>query len=254
MTDVASSLFAKFDILHAHNLWWTESAQTFAALPEFRRDVFDDLYADVRQLPQMVSVTGPPRVGKSTLLQQCIQQLTKDAPDPEAQARRIVYFSMQAPGLEIPGFNQEKFFNELVAAAVQASKGGQTYSFLDEIQRFPRWELYSKKFYDLKTPVRFVVSGSASAPIFKKSRESLLGRLKNFHVLPFSLREWWSCPETGNLSPSGEPANSIDKVLAKAGRMFQSADATRSLGGSRNVGCKLTAAVYFLPISCQISR
>ena len=28
----------------------------------------------------------------------------------------------------------------------------------------------------------------------------------------------------------------------------------RSLGGRRNVGCKLTAAVYFWPISCQISR
>ena len=28
----------------------------------------------------------------------------------------------------------------------------------------------------------------------------------------------------------------------------------RSLGGRRNVGCKLTAAVYFSPISCQISR
>ena len=64
--------------------------------------------------------------------------------------------------------------------------------FLDEIQRFPRWELYLKKFYDLKTPVRFVVSGSASAPIFKKSRESLLGRVKDFHVLPFSFREWTS--------------------------------------------------------------
>ena len=29
---------------------------------------------------------------------------------------------------------------------------------------------------------------------------------------------------------------------------------TRSLGGRRNVGCKLTAAVYFSPMSCQISR
>ena len=28
---------------------------------------------------------------------------------------------------------------------------------------------------------------------------------------------------------------------------------SRSLGGRRNVGCKLTAAVYFSPISCQIS-
>lgn len=192
MPAISSSLFAKFDILQAYNLWWGDLAHAFAGLPEFRRDVFNELYADVQQLPQMVSVTGPRRVGKSTLLQQCIQQLIKDAPDPQAQASRIVYFSMQDPGLEIPGFNQDKFFNELVATAVEVSKGGVTYLFLDEIQRFPRWELYLKKFYDLKTPVRFVVSGSASAPIFKKSRESLLGRVKDFHVLPFSFREWLS--------------------------------------------------------------
>ncbi len=189
MPEITSSLFAKHAILQAYNLWWGDFEHAFVGLPEFRRDVFDELYADVKQLPQMVSVTGPRRVGKSTLLQQCIRQLIKDAPDPQAQANRIVYFSMQDPGLEIPGFNQDKFFNELVATAVEASRGGVTYLFLDEIQRFPRWELYLKKFYDLKTPVRFVVSGSASAPIFKKSRESLLGRVKDFHVLPFSFRE-----------------------------------------------------------------
>lgn len=190
MSESTPSLFAKFEILQAYNLWWQDLGTAFAGLPEFRRDVFDELYSDVKQLPQMVSVTGPRRVGKSTLLQQCIQQLIRDAPDPQAQAKRIVYFSMQDPGLEIPGFNQDQFFNALVATAVDASKGGVTYLFLDEIQRFPRWELYLKKFYDLKTPVRFVVSGSASAPIFKKSRESLLGRVKDFHVLPFSFREW----------------------------------------------------------------
>ena len=190
MSESPPSLFAKFEILQAYNLWWQDLAHAFVGLPEFRRDVFDELYADVKQLPQMVSVTGPRRVGKSTLLQQCIQQLISDAPDPQAQANRIVYFSMQDPGLEIPGFNQDQFFNALVATAVEASKDGVTYLFLDEVQRFPRWELYLKKFYDLKTPVRFVVSGSASAPIFKKSRESLLGRIKDFHVLPFSFREW----------------------------------------------------------------
>ena len=72
MTDITSSFFAKFDILHAYNLWWGESSQAFTGLPEFRRDVFDHLYADVKQLPQMVSVTRPRRVGKSILLQQCI--------------------------------------------------------------------------------------------------------------------------------------------------------------------------------------
>jgi uncharacterized protein len=191
MTDSISSdlpnRFADFDILKPYNLWWAGAA---VDVPDFRRDVFDVLYADVKSLPQMVSVTGPRRVGKSTLLLQCIKQLIADAPDGPAQAQRIVYFSMQDPGLELPGFNQDKFFNDLVAAAVVASQQGTTYLFLDEIQRFPRWELYLKKYYDLKTPVRIVVSGSASTPIFKKSRESLLGRIKDFHVLPFSFREW----------------------------------------------------------------
>lgn len=186
-----SSSLADFEILRPYNPWWQDITTAFAQLPAFRRDVFDELYADVRNLPQMVSVTGPRRVGKSTLLLQCIQQLIKDARNPKVQAARIAYFSMQDPALELPGFNQDKFFNELVATARSLAKDGPVYLFLDEIQRFPRWELYLKKFYDLKTPVRFVVSGSASTPIFRKSRESLLGRIKDFHVLPFSYREWY---------------------------------------------------------------
>lgn len=210
--DMGTSLvnpFAAFPVLRPYNPWWYEPGQAFAGVPAFRRDVFDELYADVRQLPQMVSITGPRRVGKSTLLLQCIQQLIADAADGPAQARRIVYFSMQDPGLELPGFDVDSFFNDLVAAAAHVAQQGPTYLFLDEIQRFPRWELYLKKFYDLKTPVRFIVSGSASAPIFKKSRESLLGRIKDYHVLPFSFREWigvhWSKLPNAMVGPNGKP-------------------------------------------------
>ncbi len=219
MSDDLSSIFAQFPILQPYNPWWADVSTAFTGLPEFRRDVFDALYADVRSLPQMVSVTGPRRVGKSTLLQQCIQQLIADAPDPAAQARRIVYFSMQDPGLELPGFNQDRFFNELMAAATEAARAGTTYLFLDEIQRFPRWELYLKKFYDLKTPVRFVVSGSASTPIFRKSRESLLGRIKDFHVLPFSFREWWFVHREERFPPAYP--HHLGKLFADLGRAVQ---------------------------------
>lgn len=64
------------------------------------------------------------------------------------------------------------------------------YFFLDEIQRLPRWELFLKKYYDLKFPARFIISGSASSPIFRSSQESLLGRIKDRHLLPFSFREF----------------------------------------------------------------
>lgn len=222
MSDAPQTL-PDFALMAPYNPWWSGLDTAFAGLPAFRRDVFDDLYADVRQLPQMVSVTGPRRVGKSTLLQQCIQQLIADAPDGTAQARRIAYFSMQDPALELPGFDADRWFNQLVAVAAQQAKDGPVYLFLDEIQRFPRWELYLKKFYDLRTPVRFVVSGSASTPIFRKSRESLLGRIKDFHVLPFSFREWMAVHgffkdaqlvrQLGNVYATWEPSELADELV-----------------------------------------
>lgn len=216
-----------FALMAPYNPWWGDLDSAFDGLPAFRRDVFDDLYADVRQLPQMVSVTGPRRVGKSTLLQQCIQQLIADAPDGPAQARRIAYFSLQDPALELPGFDADRWFNQLVAVAAQQAKDGPVYLFLDEIQRFPRWELYLKKFYDLRTPVRFVVSGSASTPIFRKSRESLLGRIKDFHVLPFSFREWFFIGQTWRGSDALlQGAFLASNWLHRTGRELASRDAT----------------------------
>ncbi|MFZ2300514.1 MAG: ATP-binding protein [Gallionella sp.] len=178
----------QYSFLDAYNPWWSDGETAFAGVPEFHRDVFDDLYTDIQRLPQMISVTGPRRVGKSTLLKQCIRKLIQE--HGAEQAQRIVYFTMDDPALLLPHANMDRFFEDLVAEFAKRAKDGAVYLFLDEIQKFPRWELYLKKHYDLKTPVRFVVSGSASAPIFRKSRESLLGRIHDYQVLPFSFREY----------------------------------------------------------------
>ena len=178
----------QYPFLDTYNPWWDDGEAAFAGLPEFHRDVFDDLYADIQRLPQMISVTGPRRVGKSTLLKQCIRKLIQE--HGAAQAQRIVYFTMDDPALLLPHVDMDRFFEDLVAEFAKRAKDGAVYLFLDEIQKFPCWELYLKKHYDLKTPVRFVVSGSASAPIFRKSRESLLGRIHDYQVLPFSFREF----------------------------------------------------------------
>ena len=183
--------------LHPYSPWLLATPNglnaVFASLPAYKREAYAGIYADVKALPQMVSVTGPRRVGKTTLLRQCIAQIVRTADNPLAQAQRVAYYSMDDPALSLPGADADAFFNQLVAVAANMAQDGSglpVYLFLDEIQRFARWELYLKKFYDLNTPVRFVVSGSASGPIFRKSRESLLGRIKDFHVLPFSFREW----------------------------------------------------------------
>lgn len=181
------NLLQKYPFLLVYNPWWEEGERVFDGLPTFQRDVYEAFCQDVERLPQIISVTGPRRVGKSTLLKQCIRKLVVE--NGIEQAARLAYFTFDEPALYIPGFDLDKFFNDLVSEFALRAKGGPAYLFLDEIQKFPRWELYLKKFHDLNTPVRFVISGSASAPIFRKSLESLLGRIKAYRMLPFSFRE-----------------------------------------------------------------
>jgi predicted AAA+ superfamily ATPase len=174
-------------LLSPYNPWWSDSQESyFSDLPGFHRPVFSTLMKDLRDIPQMISITGPRRIGKSTLLQQMIQSLLKDGVKPE----RIIYYSFDDPALVTQHVKMDELMDALMKEALKQRQGESTYLFLDEIQRLERWELFLKKYYDLKYPVRTVISGSASSPIFKKSRESLLGRIKDYHLLPFSFREY----------------------------------------------------------------
>ncbi len=172
-------------LLTPYNPWWDKAAGWTVDLPDYQRPVVHDVLADLRELPQIVSITGPRRVGKSTAVWHVIQHLVeRDATDP----RRIVYYSFDDPALIADESLQRTIFDALIERFKPL--GRPLYFFLDEIQRFPRWELHLKKAYDLKQPVRFVISGSASSPIFRSSQETLLGRIKDRHLLPFSFREY----------------------------------------------------------------
>jgi predicted AAA+ superfamily ATPase len=163
-------------------------------VPDFRRTVFKSLVADLDAIQQMIAITGPRRVGKSTLLQQLVIHLL----DRGVPTSNILYYSFDDPAIYRHGHSGEDIIESIMAWAVECES--PVYVFLDEIQVLERWELYLKKYYDLKYPVRIVVSGSASSPIFKKSRESLLGRVKDYHVLPFSFREFLSYRLSTSLS------------------------------------------------------
>ena len=135
----------------------------------------------------MISVTGPRRTGKTVLLHQVIADLIRGG----VPRDRVLFCSLDDPALGAAGRQPGEFLDALARHASALGKSSDPfYFFLDEIQRFERWELHVKKIYDLETPVRIVFSGSASSPIFRKSRESLLGRVKDHHILPFSFREF----------------------------------------------------------------
>ncbi len=172
-------------LLAPYNPWWKLDSQWDDALPDYQRPIVAEVLADLRDVPQIISITGPRRVGKSTAVKHVITHLiSRQAIDP----RQILYFSFDDPELFADETLQRRIFDQLVERF--ASRPQPIYFFLDEIQRLPRWELYLKKSYDLKRPIHFVVSGSASSPIFRSSQETLLGRIKDRHLLPFSFREY----------------------------------------------------------------
>ncbi len=172
-------------ILTPYNPWWLEDNEWQQSLPAYERPVVRSIIDDLEQVGQVISVTGPRRVGKSTALMQVISRLIKDK---RIDSSRILYFSFDDPEVFASQQTQKVIFDSLMKRVKRS--GDRFYFFLDEIQRLPRWELFIKKYYDLKYPVRFVISGSASSPIFRSSRESLLGRVNAHHLLSFSFREY----------------------------------------------------------------
>ncbi|MBI3194541.1 MAG: ATP-binding protein [Ignavibacteriae bacterium] len=213
-------------IFRPYNPWWSDPTSSLGDIPKFHRPIFELLVSEIDLIPQILSITGPRRIGKSTLLQQLIRHFISQGVAPQ----RIVYYSFDDPSLIAQKIKVDELIDSTMKMVVKRESKDPTYLFLDEIQRLDRWELYLKKYYDLKYPIRVVISGSASSPIFKKSRESLLGRVKDYHLLPFSFREFVLyflrenqelCDEVNELSEAGkraqgmfteDPAVQVDKV------------------------------------------
>lgn len=183
-------------------------------VPEFHRPVFEGLLSDLQDVEQMISVTGPRRVGKSTLLKQLVQHLIQVEKIPP---ENVWYYSFDDPAL----YRGPNVAADVIEGLMEhmSQLEGEAFLFLDEIQTLDRWELYLKKYYDLKYDVRIVVSGSASSPIFKKSRESLLGRVKDYHVLPFSFREYLLYQLRGDTS----------SILAEMDNLIETADELKGM-------------------------
>ena len=157
-------------------------------MPDYQRPVVREVLSDIEELSQIISITGPRRVGKTTALRQVICYLLDKL---DIAPAHILYFSFDDPEVYGSEDLQRVIFDKLIER-MKVDFGDRTlrYFFLDEIQRLPKWELYLKRYYDLKFPVRFIISGSASSAIFRQSQESLLGRIKDRHLLPFSFREY----------------------------------------------------------------
>ena len=173
-------------LLGIYNPWWQGGQASFEGLATYERPVFHSIVHDLTTLRQILAITGPRRVGKTTLLRQIVRKFLKEG----KPAKQLVYYSLDDPALFRPGVDPGALIEKVILELRKRAENEKVILLLDEVQRLPRWELFLKKYYDLEYPIHFIISGSASSPIFKKSRESLLGRVKDYHVLPFSFSEY----------------------------------------------------------------
>lgn len=179
--------------LKGWNPWWQEGPQGIGrfGVPEFKRE----LYAQIRDIyhrrQQAVSIVGMRQVGKTTVMHQCIKELLEKGVPPA----HIFFISFEDSYLSTQ-YDGAMLFERVIEAYAAgvlkediASTRAELYFFFDEVHRLPNWARSLKSYYDKHTPIAFMVSGSASFGMQKGKGDSLLGRMTEFTLYPFSFRE-----------------------------------------------------------------
>ncbi|MGV8152225.1 MAG: ATP-binding protein [Candidatus Nanoarchaeia archaeon] len=166
--------------LEEFNHWWTsEKVDPNLALP-FKRDIYPEIekHLDKRFI---LALVGLRRVGKTTTMYQLIQKLI----DANIDKTNILFFSFDEISAKL---NQVlETYKEIHSKDIRTEK---IYIFLDEIQKFEGWENELKKYYDLYPKLKFIISGSESLFIRKKTKETLAGRIFEFTLTPFTFKEY----------------------------------------------------------------
>jgi|CXWL01.1.fsa_nt_gi predicted AAA+ superfamily ATPase len=179
--------------LKGWNPWWQEGPQGIArfGVPEYKRELFDPIRDIYYRRQQAVSIVGMRQVGKTTIMHQCIKELLERGVPPVHIffiSFEDSYLSTQYP-LEMLFERVVEEYAESVLKEDIATTRQELYFFFDEVHRLPNWAKSIKSYYDRHTPIAFMVSGSASFGMQKGKGESLLGRMTEFTLYPFSFRE-----------------------------------------------------------------
>ena len=174
--------------LHKINRWWATGEVDKSFLYQIVRDEWREIEARLYER-RIISLIGPRRVGKSTLIYQTIDYLLKSGVDP----RNIILFSGDEPGLFSNKETIHDILNDYAKEVLHQNFEAlehQTYIFIDEIHFIDDWQLYLKSLYDRHHRIKFIISGSSSTHLFEDSRESMMGRMDDIYILPLGMGQF----------------------------------------------------------------
>jgi len=170
-------------VLRGYNRWW----ETGRIPDDFAKPVKRFAYFEAKQsfehatIRRHVILTGPRRVGKSTIMYQTI----KDILIANVPPKNIMYVSFDHPLLKISEIDRilKVFVNNIAL-------GETIYLFLDEIQYAHDWNGWLKTIYDNHPSYRVMATGSASPVLSDKMPESGVGRWVQIKIPTLSFYEY----------------------------------------------------------------
>lgn len=135
--------------------------------------IYTTLIAEqLRQYRQMVFLSGPRQVGKTTVGKEIATNYLSWEDD---QIRRAIKAGQRAV-VEVAGLAKLTAKAPIVA--------------FDEIHKYSHWKQFLKGFYDVySNDIKIIVTGSARLDIYKRGGDSMMGRYFPYRMHPFSVAE-----------------------------------------------------------------
>lgn len=161
------------DVLKDLNPWWETGRLRRSPPPYLRRGVPDLLERMLAPRGLIEVVRGPRQVGKTTAVEQIIQQILKKPVRPTDVL--FVRFDQEILRESQGGLLPIVRWFESRVRGRPFERGRTSYIFLDEVHKLRRWDEDVKHFGDT-FPVRLMITGSSSVLVSKGGRESLAGR------------------------------------------------------------------------------
>lgn len=170
-------------VLIAFNPWWNTGQIPNNLTKPVKRLAFYEANKIFYhpQIRREVILSGPRRVGKTTIMYQMMEGVLKTS-----SAKQILYVSFDHPMLKLCNIGEiiSVFENNI------ANTTGELFLFFDEIQYASDWDKWLKTLYDQYPQYKIVATGSASPIISTKMTESGVGRWTQIKVPTLSFYEY----------------------------------------------------------------
>jgi hypothetical protein len=140
-------------------------------------------YYKIPDINKIITIIGPRRSGKTSMLYQIIYDLKDISKD------KIIYLNFEDERLSDFNITDFQKILDYYFELYPQNKGEEIYFFFDEIQSVDGWQKFIRRIYD-KERCKIFITGSSAKLLSKEISTELRGRTYDIYVYPFSFIEY----------------------------------------------------------------